>query len=191
VGWAEIGPTKLALLGGGPDQPNHLGWAGADPAHPKVYYMQNVNYSSRSACSRNGCRNGGRRSSGSLDKGVSAVIRRLSWWFWWQIWEERWPESITGEGRRILQRWERGRNGDCFKRGGGWLVVGLATCGGAGGSSGWWLEQQGERGKRENSLQKRKREKQRGVAGFLSNLDPILSSLRPSNPPLFIGGRRW
>jgi len=69
-------------------------------------------------------------------------------------------------------------------------VVGLATCGGAGGSSGWRLERQGERGKRENSLQKRKREKQRGVAGFLSNLDPILSSLRPSNPPLFIGGGR-
>jgi len=43
-------------------------------------------------------------------------------------------------------RSERGRNGGCFRRGGGRLVVGIATCGGAGGGEagsgpGWWLEQ--------------------------------------------------
>jgi hypothetical protein len=46
------------------------------------------------------------------------------------------------------------------------------------------------RKEKEYSLQKRKGEKHKGVAGFLSTLDSIFSSSRPSNPPLFIDGRR-
>jgi hypothetical protein len=34
---------------------------------------------------------------------------------------------------------------------GGWLVVVLASCGGAGGSSGWWLERRGERGRKQTA----------------------------------------
>jgi len=34
---------------------------------------------------------------------------------------------------------------------GGWLVVVLASCGRAGGSSGWWLEWQGERGRKQTA----------------------------------------
>ena len=70
----------------------------------------------------------GWRRSGSLKAGVSAVIKRLSWWFWRRFYEERWPESFTGRRGRLLQKWERGRDGGCFRCGGGRLVVGLATC---------------------------------------------------------------
>jgi len=51
--------------------------------------------------------NGGWLRYGSLEAGVLAVIRRLSWWFCRRHCEEWWPESITGERRRILKRWER------------------------------------------------------------------------------------
>jgi len=96
--------------------------------------------------------NGGWRRSGSHEAGVSAVIKRLSWWFWRRFCEERWPESSTGRRWRLLQKWERGRNSGCFRRGGGRLVVGIATCGGASGGEacggpGWWLEPRRERGR--------------------------------------------
>ena len=87
--------------------------------------------------------------SGSLEARVSVVIKRLSWWFWWRFCEERWSESFTGRRGRFLQKWERGRNGGCFRRGGGRLVVKLATCGGAGG--GW----NGKEREGEKKLQKR------------------------------------
>jgi hypothetical protein len=48
----------------------------------------------------------------------------------------------------------------------------------------WWLKRRRERG-REEKLHKRGRE-----AGFFPTLDPIFSSLRPCNSPLFIGGGR-
>jgi len=179
----NIGPVGLTR-----NQPHKTGsfrgWAGADPAHPKVYYVQNVNSSSRSAYSRKGCRNGGRRSSGSLDKGVSVVIRRLNWLFRWCRWEERWPESITGKGRRILQRWERGRNDECFWRGGGWLVVGIATYGGSGGgeAGGGW-----NGGEREGEKNCRNRGRR---AGFWPTFNPIFSFFRSSTEPVFISGGR-
>jgi hypothetical protein len=93
--------------------------------------------------------NGGWRGSGSLKAGVSTVIKRLSWWFWWRFFEERWPESFTGSKGRLLQKWERRRNNGCFKRGGDRLVVGLANYGGAGGgeAGGGWNggEREGEK----------------------------------------------
>jgi hypothetical protein len=70
---------------------------------------------------------GGWRRSSSLKAGVLAVIKRLSWWFWRRFYEERWSESFTGRKERLLQKWERGRNGGCFRCGVGQLVVGLAT----------------------------------------------------------------
>ena len=93
---------------------------------------------------------GGWRRSGLLKAGVSAVIKRISWWFWQRFCEERWPESFTGRRGRLLQKWERGRNGGCFRCGGGWLVVGIARCGEASdveadGGFGWWLERRIER----------------------------------------------
>jgi len=89
--------------------------------------------------------NGGWRRSGSLEAGVSVVIKR----------KKRWPESSTGRKWRLLQKWERGRNSGCFRRRGGRLVVGIATCGGAsggeaGGGSGWWLEWWRERERKNN-----------------------------------------
>jgi len=92
----------------------------------------------------------GWRRSGSLEAGVSAMIKRLSWWFWRRFCEERWSESFTGRRGRLLQKWERGRNGGCFRRGGGRLVVKLATCGGA--SGGW----NGKEREGEKKLQKRR-----------------------------------
>jgi len=47
-------------------------------------------------------------------------------------------------------------------------------------------KQRGEREKRERWLEEKTREK----LIFWLILDPIFSSLRPSNPPLFIGGGR-
>jgi len=90
-----------------------------------------------------------------------------------------------GRRWRLLQKWERGRNGGCFKHGGGQLVVGIATCGGAsGGEAGWWLERRGER-----EWEKNCKNRGRGV-GFWPILDPIFSSLMPWNAALFIGGGR-
>ena len=72
--------------------------------------------------------------------------------------------------------------------GGGRLVVGMDTCGGAGGGEAicgfvWWLERRRERG-RETA------ETGQWGAGILSTLDPIFSFLRQSTPHLFIGGGR-
>ena len=74
------------------------------------------------------------------------------------LWEERWSESSTRRRWRLLQKWEKGRNGGCFRRGSVQLVVGIATCGGANGGEaaggpGWWLERRRERGR--EKLQKR------------------------------------
>jgi len=67
--------------------------------------------------------NGGWRRSGSLKVGVLAMIRRLSWCFGQRRCKEWWPKSITEERRRMLQRWEGGRNDDYFRYGGRRLVV--------------------------------------------------------------------
>ena len=72
---------------------------------------------------------------------------------------------------------ERGRNGGCFRRGGGRIVVGIATSGGssggeAGGGPGWWLERWRERGG-----EKLQKQGQRSCFFFLI-LDPNFSSLR-------------
>jgi len=62
-------------------------------------------------------------------------------------WSGGWADGFGGvAGRKGGRSWspgkeerfcwgERGRNDDYFRRGGGRLVVGLATCGGAGGGS--------------------------------------------------------
>ena len=166
------------FFGPGQTRPIRLGHNWPDPKLMliicRTWTVVHVLHATEMVAENEGCRR-----SGSLEAGVSAVIRRLCWWFWWRRWEEWWPESITGEGRRILQRWERGRNGDCFRNEGDQRVVGLATCGGAGGGS--------NGGGREGETNCRN--EGRG-AGFLPTLVPIFSSPRPGNPPLFIGGGR-
>jgi len=107
----------------------------------------------------------GWRRSGLLKEGVSAVIKRIRWWFWRCFYEERWLESFTWRRGRLLQKWERGRNDGCFRRGGGRLVVGIASCGAAGGGSGWWLER-----RREREIKNCKNGGQRGW--FLADFEP-------------------
>jgi len=90
-------------------------------------------------------------------------------------------ESLAAEVTTVQEeevcRGERESRGGC-------LVVVVVSCGGAGGGEArWWLEWRRERGK--EKLQKRG-----WGAGFWPTFDPIFSSLRPLNPPIFIGGRR-
>jgi len=179
--WANIGPKWLDR-----SRPRIFSflvfWAGLDPAQTlglgqhwpgpdailiicRTWTVVHVLHATEMAAE-----NGGWRSSDSLEAGVSAVIKKLGWWFWQRFCEERWPESSAGRRWRLLQKWERGRNDSCFRRGGVRLVVGIATCGGAsggqaGGGSGWWLERWRERGR--EKLQKRG---QRGW--FLADFGP-------------------
>ena len=91
-------------------------------------------------------------------------------------------ESITGKEEGFC-RGEREEEMVTVSGVRGRLVVGIYTCDVAGGGFfGGWSggEREGERNCKNGAAE----------AGFLSTLDPIFPSLRPSMEPLFIGGER-
>jgi len=110
--WADIGPKWFARYRpriffnfwgrAGPAQTLGLGQHWPDPKAMLIIYktwtVVHVLHATEMVTE-----NRGRRRSSSLEAGVSAVIKRLSWWFLRRFCEKWWSESFTGRRGRLLK----------------------------------------------------------------------------------------